>query len=354
MTRRERVLAAIQHKEPDKVPKGEIGAGIDEQLIRQLLDKDYDPSGTDDATFHNWKAVRELLHIDLVSVGLDLPPDEPTGELFHGHPVYRDGWGRTYIKAQGASRTVKPVLEDIREVYNWEPPSLENARTDTIRRWVEETDFFIFPCVNGAFEISYEILRFEDFMIWCHTCPREVELWTEKITRHGAEAAKIAVEAGAHGIVIADDLAYNSGTMIAPEMLRSMIFPYLKWEVQQIKELGVPVFLHTDGNINAIMQDIIEMGFDGTQALQPSAGVDIAQIKQDYGDRLCLMGNVDIDLLGRGTPQQIEQAVKELIEVAAPGGGFILSSSNELGTETSVENALAMYRAGERYGVYEP
>ena len=108
-----------------------------------------------------------------------------------------------------------------------------------------------------------------------------------------------------------------------------------------------------DGDLNSVMEDIVACGYDGLQSLQPSANMDIADIKARYGDRLCLMGNIGINyVLPFGTPQEVKQVVRETIEVAAPGGGFILSTCNTLIRAIPPENALAMYRAADEYGVY--
>ena len=117
----ERVHSAIQHKEPDKVPKGEIGEGIDEKLVRQLLGREYDPSGTKDARFQNKKKVLELLGMDLVSIGLDYvgpPSTEEVGTDEKGHKIYRNKLlGREYISIDNApSKTVKPIISEPEEI----------------------------------------------------------------------------------------------------------------------------------------------------------------------------------------------------------------------------------------------
>ena len=106
----------------------------------------------------------------------------------------------------------------------------------------------------------------------------------------------------------------------------------------------MPVFMHTDGNINTVMERIVDCGFDGLQSLQPSAGMDIAQIKKEYGTRLCLMGNVDLDrLLPFGTPEEVSRQVAWLCETINQDGGYILSTCNILTNIIPVENVYAMY-----------
>ena len=82
-------------------------------------------------------------------------------------------------------------------------------------------------------------------------------------------------------------MAYNSGTFVAPDTMQKVFFPAMKWLVNEIHlRTSLPVFLHCDGNINAILDDIVGCGFDGLQAIQPSAGMDIRQVKKEYGQHL--------------------------------------------------------------------
>jgi uroporphyrinogen decarboxylase len=109
--------------------------------------------------------------------------------------------------------------------------------------------------------------------------------------------------------------------------------------------------MHTDGNINACLGLIADCGFDGIQSLQPSAGMDIAKVKKEFGGRLCLMGNIDLDrIMTLATPEEVAETVKRTMDIAAPGGGFILSTCNILIDAVKPENALAMYRTAEEYG----
>jgi uroporphyrinogen decarboxylase len=135
--------------------------------------------------------------------------------------------------------------------------------------------------------------------------------------------------------------------------MMEFVFPYLAGEVSLIHKLGLPAVLHSDGNVTMLMEDIVKNGFDGLQSLQPNASVDIVAIKKIWGDRICLMGNLDLDyLLTLGNPREVEAEVKRLISEVAPGGGFILSTTNVLTRYVPPENALAMYLTAEKYGKY--
>ncbi|MGQ9596165.1 MAG: uroporphyrinogen decarboxylase family protein [Thermoproteota archaeon] len=101
------------------------------------------------------------------------------------------------------------------------------------------------------------------------------------------------------------------------------------------------------------MKDIVDLGFNGVHSLQPSAGVNIIEIKRTWGSRICLMGNVDLDyLLTLSSPREVETEVKRLIREVAPGGGYILSTTNVLTRYVPTENAIAMYRTAEEFGSY--
>lgn len=163
--------------------------------------------------------------------------------------IYRDNLlGREYIVVgYGAAKNVKPVISEPKEVYDFQWPSIELYSTKTIEKWKKETDYFLLPTVAGSFELSYELNNFEDFMLWCCANKDEIKKWTRKMTEHGVLQARKVAEAGVYGIVIADDLAFNSGIFIPPKLLRELIFPYLE-EVYQIRRLAVSVFLHSDGD----------------------------------------------------------------------------------------------------------
>jgi uroporphyrinogen decarboxylase len=100
------------------------------------------------------------------------------------------------------------------------------------------------------------------------------------------------------------------------------------------------------------MEHMVQSGFDGIHPIQPQC-MDIGEVKAKYGNRICLMGNIDCTyLLPAGTPEQVEQAVKETIRVAAPGGGYIISSSNTIHPSCKGENYVALVKAARKYGNY--
>jgi uroporphyrinogen decarboxylase len=109
--------------------------------------------------------------------------------------------------------------------------------------------------------------------------------------------------------------------------------------------------MHSDGKLTDVLDDLIALGLDALHPIEPKA-MDIRQLKRDYGDKLTLFGNVDLNVLGLGTPGQTRQLVRELIRDLAPGGGYAVSSSNSVSYYVKVENYVAMLQAVSDFGRY--
>jgi uroporphyrinogen decarboxylase len=109
---------------------------------------------------------------------------------------------------------------------------------------------------------------------------------------------------------------------------------------------------HTDGNIWSICDMIVESGIDCLGPLEPGANMDLYEVKKKYGDRICVLGNVDVDLLSRGSKEDVINSTKGLIQRVGPGGGYILSSGNSISSSVKPENFIAMVETAKRYGYY--
>jgi uroporphyrinogen decarboxylase len=347
LTRRERVLTAIHHQEPDRVPKGEID--IAPRLVARILGLAEDRYLSEDVSFEDAVSVRKKLEMDLVCVEMASPEPVITGLDTEGREKVRDIWGNIRI-CEKDKRGIfvpyirEPAIADVQEMREYKFPDIEQFSDANIRRWTVETDFFAFTLLGGVFETARLLCGLEQLSFWLYSNPLELQDFLAKIASFQTELARKAVKAGTHGILISDDVANNKTTFISPSMLRKFFFPPLRRLVESIREAGIPVFLHSDGNINEILPDIVDCGFDGLQSIQPSAGMSLANVKRKYGKRLCLMGNIDLDnLLPFGTPEEVRKVVEETVRIGAAGGGYILSTCNVLTQDIPVENVFAMY-----------
>jgi len=361
MTHKERVISAIRHIEPDKVPKGELQ--IHDALVDKLLGipakKDYknalvkwmtETISADD--FAKQYKARQILKMDIVDV---FPRGISTtlGKTKEGYKIIRDVWGNKIEMTSDSSKTIEVAIPDIRDADSYQFPPIDKFSFDNIEKWTRETDLFVTSQVFSAFNgVWYQLVGFENYMIYIYEERNRLRRLIEKYVEFNIQLAKAAVRHGADAIIMSDDLGFNTGTFLSPAILREMVFPYMRDQVVEIKKLHAPVLLHSCGNISEIVEDIVDIGFDGLHAMQPSASMNLEEIKRRYGDRLCLWGNLDIDRLSFSTPEEIETLTREAIKIAALEGGYILSSCNMLMDSIPPEIALAMYQTAEKYGEY--
>jgi len=150
---------------------------------------------------------------------------------------------------------------------------------------------------------------------------------------------------------VVDDLAFGTGPMISPQAFRDHVFPWYKEMARRCHERGRLFFMHSDGDINRLMADIIDVGVDLIQPIDPTC-LDILEFKHNYGDRICLAGNVANELLRSGTPEDVEARVLELLDKVAPGGGYCLGSGNSVPDWARFDNYMAMRDTAITYGRY--
>jgi len=143
-----------------------------------------------------------------------------------------------------------------------------------------------------------------------------------------------------------DDIAFTSSLLISPSMFRELFKEQMKNAADVITR---PLIFHSDGDYSAVLDDVIEIGANAIHPIETSS-MDMRWLKQEYGKKLCLVGNIDINYtLSSGTPEQVEAEVRERIELLGPGGGYIISDSNSVPDFCKAENIIAMAQAIEKY-----
>jgi uroporphyrinogen decarboxylase len=117
------------------------------------------------------------------------------------------------------------------------------------------------------------------------------------------------------------------------------------------KRRGIPYLYHSDGVLYDVLQDLIDLGVNGLHPIEPKS-MSIVEVKMRGSGRLAVLGHIQVDTLARGTPADVEKLVKEALQLAAPGGGYAIGSSNSLPEYCRWENYLTMLRTADRYGRY--
>ena len=339
MTSYERFICAIERGQPDRVPiyEGYIHPKIVEALC---------PGGD----YHD---LIEELDLDMVRI------TEGNIQEFidEERRVYRDKWGTTFqLETETTGYPVAGPIQNKEDLKAYRPPDPMDPLV--YRDLPAALDRFkgkrtvIWRGLDG-FSVACQLRGMEnlltDYLLNPSLAHELMEICNTFQTRVAVEAVRRGVDA----VVLLDDYADKNGPIMGPKLFEEFVLPYLARTVRAIKEVGAYVIKHTDGNIWSILEQIVETGIDAINPLEPVASMEIGEAKQRYGNRVCLIGNIDCGtLLCRGTPEAVREEVQRCIQAAAPGGGYILSSSNSLQSGVKPENYLAMVEEGKRYGSY--
>jgi len=276
--------------------------------------------------------------------------------VFLEQNVYVDEWGTTYKKNESSWPLDAPVdypiksREDIKK-YKSPDPTLP-GRDSEIRMAVgmENDNIAILGGVLGPLSSAWLLLGFEKI---CFSLYEDPDLFHDVMKISNAyfkEAARRSVEAGCMGMWISEDLGDSKSGFFSADDFREHCFPYLNELVDYVDGLGVPVLLHSCGNINAYLDDLAQTKIVSVHPLQRTAGMDLRNVKTNYGNRFCIIGNIDSSrTLPFGSAEEVAAEVKEAINIAAPGGGYILASDHSLHDGIPVENILQMFRTAKEY-----
>ncbi|MEM2715030.1 MAG: uroporphyrinogen decarboxylase family protein [Candidatus Bathyarchaeia archaeon] len=149
-----------------------------------------------------------------------------------------------------------------------------------------------------------------------------------------------------------DDMGYKTGPMIHPNFLRKYVFPWHKKCVESVHRRGKPFILHSCGNLKIVMEDLIEyVGIDAKHSYE-DVSYPVVEYKRLYGDRIAILGGVDMDKLARSPTNDFEIYVRNIIRECAPGGGYALGCGNTAANYIRLENYMLMFNVGRKYGRY--
>ena len=334
----ERVLAALRLQQPDRVP---IIESVIDEGVRSALYPDAVEIG----------AFSDAIGLDNVGGGCAFRRRDETASS------YVDEWGVTYRKsAESLSHPVGGSVTNMDQLRAWRPPDPDaewrlGELPGLVERYKGKKAITFHH--RAAFMWSAYLAGLDHLLLCFVDDPEFAHRLMDVVLEANIVVARRAVRAGADVVILGDDYAHNWAPMMSPAHFDEFIAPRLARCVDAVHEEGALCIKHSDGNLWQILDAIVATGADAINPLEPVAGMDIGKVKAAYGDRVCLVGNIDCgELLSHGTPEQVDAAVCHCIAVAAPGGGFILSSSNSIHSSVSPENYLAMVEAGRAYGDY--
>lgn len=363
----ERCIAAIDLEEPDRVPCFELGvnlATIERLVGRPTVSAALGCMSTEQLRILAVDTVEAYMAagLDMVPASVGFPENYREGFVPERIPPNRwiDEFGRIWEDRPGLTGlswyiggTVKSRddLDKVREIDPHDPGRTALARE--IVRHARQEEMAVAGYVDGPFLTAYMTAGLENLLVKIYRDRSFCLELLELVTRFNCAQARRLAELGVDTIIIGDDMADSRGPLINPRDLKNIMFPFLAREINEVKRTGTPVMLHSDGNTMPVFDDIVTLGIDGYQAIEPDAGMDIAHLKERYGERLCLLGNVDCgNTLSHGSRSQVVAEARHVIDSAARGGGLILGSSNSIHDGVKLENFLAMTGTAAKYGKY--
>jgi uroporphyrinogen decarboxylase len=205
---------------------------------------------------------------------------------------------------------------------------------------------------GDIFTVAWELMGFETFARAIYEQPDLVAAVLDRVgTLIVSMFETMATMDWVGALWYSDDIAYASGLLMSPRFLRASFFPSLRRMGDYAARRGVPFIYHTDGRLWEVMDDIIQSNVCALHPIEPKA-MDIVDVKRRYGSRLCLCGGIDVDLLARGTTDQVRELARKLIATVGPGGGWCAGSSNSVPEYVPVANYSMMVETILREGKY--
>lgn len=250
--------------------------------------------------------------------------------------------------------TQKGIISDWEdfEKYPWpKKEDIDYSRLEEAEKGLPE-GMAVVGQYGDIFTVIWEMMGFEEFSIATFEEPELIEALFNKVGELVYSMFETMADMDwVQTLWYSDDIAYTSGLMISPQFLRGHLFPWLKKIGDLAAKREIPLIYHTDGVLWEVFDDIVNCGVKAQHPIEPLA-MDITEVKARMGDKLCLCGNIDVDILARGTEEQVAELVKQRIKEIAPGGGYCLSSSNSIAGYTKVENYIAMVKTALEVGKY--
>lgn len=376
MTSRQRVLAALSHQEPDRVPIDFGGsrcssihvANYERLKHRFGIDR---PNIIADRMMQCVQVDEQILdrfEVDTRLLSPGAPDGAPDVEL--DEFSYRDEWGVTRSKPPGSywydlreSPLVGEInLQDI-VCYRWPDPS-DPGRTRGLRKRAMELrnkgDYALVLNVTiGVMHISQYLRGFQDWYMDMALDKPKVGALMDAILETTMEIARrVLMEVGdlVDIVFTGDDLGAQSGPQISPATYREVVKPRHARFFDLIHEIcpHAKVALHSCGSIYLLLDDLIDAGVDVINPIQVRArDMDPARLKREYGDRLSFWGGIDSqDVLPNGSPSDVEAEVRRRILEMAPGGGYMIAAVHNVQPDVPTENLLAMFDAAREMGWY--
>jgi uroporphyrinogen decarboxylase len=339
-----RFVDAMWRREPDRVPIAEIG--VDRPMKEKLLGKPVRDVKTDVEFW--WRAGYDYIYL---RPDYEFPHTIPA-TTSTGRPQYGESNDQEPKSHSLGGPGVVSKREDL-DAYAWPDPANEDYYKP-----LREAAACLPPGmglvsgVGGIFTRAWMLMGFEQFS---YALAEQPELIAEMFQRIGSIQCEVLKRVIKQDRIVAiwygDDLAYTESLMASPRVYRQHLFPWMEELAAIAHKAGLPFIFHSDGKLWDVIPDLIAVGVNALHPIEPKA-MDINLVKARYGDKLALIGNIDMNLLGLGTPDQVREQVRQRIKDLAPGGGYAVGANPGISYYVRPENYDAMRQAVFDLGQY--
>ena len=365
---RERVLAAFDHRSPDRIPVDISGTGATQinfdayGKIKAYLGIDPGPSEFYSRRSHLAtidEEILEMLDVDCRGIGPSGPINRPFGGLSDGS--YLSDWGDVWVKPANGLHYVRDAVmsgeltPDVIKAHGWpdpDDPGYVDGLRERARSMHENTDCFVIFNLPVGFGNQAQFLRgYDQWLLDLLADPAGSDLLADAVLDVWIAISRRMLQAcGPYidGVYYAEDLAFQAGPMMRHDMFVSFFKPRLKRILDMIREESdAKIIFHSCGSVVTLIPDLIDIGIDALNPVQVSAvDMDTAYMKKEYGRDITFWGGIDTQhVLPFGTPDDVRQEVKRRVDDLADGGGYVLGSVHNIQAEVPPQNVMAMVEA---------
>jgi len=349
MTSRERVLTAMRRQQPDRVPRYiSFVAQKEREVMARLGLTDMLP----------------FTRLDIWRVAVNPTRQQLDYSRYYSRPdMAWDDWGRGRIwDAEGLYAEYFYPLEHAETVadldaYPW-PDELAPYRFEGLEERVADAHNRGYAAVgilgDTVYEMAWQLRGVERLFDDMINNEEMAVALLDRITNYRVAHTRALARAGVDIILSGDDIAMQHGLMISRAMLNEWLFPRLQriYDAGREENPDLLVWFHSDGKVDEIIPDLIDIGVDILNPVQPEC-VDHRWVKDTYGDKISFAGGIGVQsILPFGTPQQVREHTREVIETLGANGGLLIAPAHLIEADVPLENVLAMVEAIDTYGAY--
>ncbi len=314
MLSRERVIATINHRTPDRVPiYGWVSANLTDEINQ---------------SFGSVAAFEDKYEFDFA-------------HLFGGPPTFHPA----VLTQLNENLGRLPEPGDMSDVPMVDPNS--NGAYQDVKNGIahhkEQRGRFVYMQTPGFFEAMNGVFGIENHLAYLLMFPEEIHALYSRQADWNIAFAMNCIDLGVDMIHISDDWGAQNGLMFSPKIWREMIFPYHKKVVDAVKSRGCYCSLHSDGNVMQVLDGIVEIGFDVVHPFQESAGMDYAAYRSNYMDKFTIMGGLDVQTtIGFGKLDHLKSEILRVLDVFKDGG-LLFCTTHFVQNHCSIEELTFAY-----------